>query len=259
MKTFVRSTILFLAALVSTLSPALAQTFIAQSGVSLLTSIPATATATNGPVRLPTFSGVGTLTITGTGITGSPSGCTVALAYQSNNSTTATAAVQTISFTPAVSVTQTLVSPSQATGDNFVATYACSSTYPTAGTLSVSFSPITAISSDPCFTAQKNSVSIAISTATTTSIVPVVTGAAVYVCGFTASFGATTTAQFEYGTSTNCTGTHALTGVFAPATGAVLSLTGEGQKLQTTPVSQGVCIVSTGTGGINGYLSYVQQ
>ena len=78
-----------------------AQNYTAQSGVSLLTGVTAAATPTSGAVRLPTFGGTGTLNITESGITGSPSGCTVALSYQQNNATVKTAAVATISFTPA--------------------------------------------------------------------------------------------------------------------------------------------------------------
>ena len=295
--------------------PSIAQpTYVAQSGVSLFTAVTATATHTSTAVRLPTFSGVGNISITGVGITGSPSGCTIALAYEQNNATSATAAVATISFTPAVSVQQAVVSPTTTTGDNYVATYACSSTYPTAGTLYVSFSPsltsavasgavsitgyptmnlaqvggvalgatanygsspgavkvqgvnayITntptvafAVTGDPCQNPNvaKSSVAVAISTATTTQLVAPSGTTAVYGCGFAATFGASTTALFEYGTSSNCTGTTALTGVMAPATGGVLSL---GSARFQTPASQGVCIVSTGTGGINGIFSYAQ-
>lgn len=255
-----KSALLAIVALLAVAIPSFAQTtYVAQSGVSLFTSISATATATSAAVRLPSYSGPGVLTVTESGITGSPSGCTLTLAYQSNNSTTAGAVVATVSFTPsATAVQQFNVSPQFSAGDTYVAVYACSSAYPTAGLLTVSFSPINLASLDPCFTAPKSSVSVAISTATTTEVVAPVTGASVYVCGFTSSFGATTTAQFEYGTSTACTGTHALTGVMAPSTGTVASLSGEGTKL-TAPASQGLCIVSTGTGGINGALTYVQQ
>ncbi len=229
-----------------------------QAGVSFITNQPATATNVSRPVKLPTFSGFGTLNITESGITGSPSGCTVALAYQGNNAQTAGSAVASVAFTPATGVQQFTVQPSVPSGDQYVATYNCSSTYPTAGSLTISFSPITAVSGDPCAVSPKSSVSVAISTATTTQVVAVSTGKAIYACGFTASFGATTTAQFEYGTSTNCTGTHALSGVFAPGTGTVLGLSGEGTRF-SAPASNGLCIVSTGTGGINGVLSYVQQ
>ena len=129
----------------------------AQSGVSLLTSVTATATHTSGAVRLPTFSGAGTLNITESGITGSPSGCSIALKYQQSNATVPTAAVATIAFTPATGAQQLTVNPTVPAGDNYVAVYNCSSAFPTAGLISISFSPTsvdtftnTAGSGDPC-------------------------------------------------------------------------------------------------------------
>lgn len=240
----------------------------AQAGVSLFSSQAATATATSGPVRLPTFSGAGTLNITESGITGSPSGCSIALAYQQNNATVATSAVVTQAFTPSTGTQQFTVAPTPATGDSYVAMYSCSSTYPTAGLISVSFSPSNAVvlsntpgATDPCQTpsALKSSVSVAITTATTTQLVALSAGKAVYVCGFSATFGATTTLGFEYGTGTNCgTGTTALTGVMAPATGTFISMNSDGTDF-TAPSGNALCAVSTGTGGIQGVLTYVQQ
>lgn len=244
-------------------------TYTAQAGVTFFVVQPATATATSGAVRLPTFNGAGTLTVIGSGITGSPSGCTIVLKYQSNAGGSATGAISTTSFTPATSTQQFTITPSVANGDNYIATYACSSTYPTAGTLSISFSPSSAAaggaitvtnSGDPCANPNvaKSSVSVAISTATTTQIVAISGTKAVYVCGGTLVFGASTTAQFEYGTSTNCTGTNALTGVMSPGTGTTVGLSGDGTRFGA-PASNGLCVVSTGTGGIEGYISYVQQ
>ena len=239
----------------------------AQSGVSLLTGTPATAAATSGAVRLPTFSGTGTLNVTGVGITGSPSGCQVALKYQQNNAVSPTAAVSTTSFTPAVSVQTFAVAPTIPSGDNYIAAYTCS-VYPTAGSLNISFSPIAGNVlvnapglGDPCQNpgVAKSTVSVAISTATTTQLVALAAGKSVYQCGFAASFGATTTAQFEYGTGSACgTGTTVLTGAYAPATGGILTLSAESAHFNT-PAGNALCLVSTGTGGINGALTFVQQ
>ena len=258
----------FLAACLCMAAPlAFAQNYTAQSGVTLLTGTAATATAVSGAIRLPNFSGAGTLTIVETGITGSPSGCTLKLAYEPNNVTTAGAAVSTTSFTPATGTQVFTIAPSQASGDNYVATFACSSAYPTAGVINATFSPIAgnvltnvAGSGDPCQnpSVAKSSVSVAISTATTTQIVAISGTKATYVCGGTLVFGASTTAQFEYGTSTNCTGTNALTGVMSPGTGTTVGLSGDGTRFGA-PASNGLCVVSTGTGGIEGYISYVQQ
>jgi hypothetical protein len=131
--------------------------------------------------------------------------------------------------------------------------------------------PVTfASDQDPCSYAQKSSVAIAITTATTTSLVPVSGSTAVYVCGF--SFSASnviTTANilsFEYGTSTSCTGTHALTGGYG--TGSVVAAAptaysaGNGSStVFSAPASNGICAVTTigATGSFEGVLTYVQQ
>ena len=108
-----------------------AQQYTAFSGVSLLTTVPATKTVTSAPLRLPTFSGVGTLNVTEAGITGSPSGCTIALSYVQNNAlSSAVIAAQTVSFTPSTGVQQFNINPGTAEGDQYVATYACSNNIP---------------------------------------------------------------------------------------------------------------------------------
>ena len=110
---------------------------------------------------------------------------------------------------------------------------------------------------DPCLDPNtvKSSVAIAIATATTTSLVAVSGTTAVYVCSLTATVGASSTLSLEYGTSTGCTGTHAMTGVYTPATGGAITV----PELAVTPASQGVCAVTTGTGGQNGVMTYVQE
>ena len=238
-----------------------AQTNVAQAGVSLFTGAGATATFTSNAVRLPTFSGQGVLSVTGNNIAGSPSGCTINFSYQGNNTITTSATVAySVSITPANGVQTFGVYPTPSLGDTYVATYSCSSTYPTAGTLTASLSTINPVSQDLCFNSAKTSVSVAISTATTTQLVALATGKIVHVCGFNASFGATTTAQLEYGTGSSCgTGTTALTGVYAPGTGVVLNVGNANSTVTKTVVSNALCLVSTGTGGVNGVLTYVQQ
>jgi hypothetical protein len=105
---------------------------------TLFNATAATGTATSSAVRLPGASGYGTLQITGASITGSPSGCQIALAYQPNTGSPNTSAQATISFTPGNSTQNLAVNPTTPSGDQYVATYTCS-TYPTAGTISVSF------------------------------------------------------------------------------------------------------------------------
>jgi hypothetical protein len=257
--------------------------YVSQAGVTLFSYTSATATATSSVVVVPNHSALGNLLITTAGITGSPSGCSVALYSVSNASQLAPASPeQTVSFSISTGThaqTVAALSASDVTTDAIEAIYACSSAYPTAGTITVSFAPINTTNvtvtsgaltvtnpvvvtqtttGDPCENPQvaKSSVALAISTATTTQLVVPSGTTAVYVCGLSASFGASTTMSLEYGTSSACTGTHALTGVYAPATGSILTL---GGAHLVTPGSQGVCAVSTGTGGINGVLTFVQQ
>jgi hypothetical protein len=235
-----------------------AQSYTAKAGVSLLTGISATATAT-GQARLPDFSGSGTLNITGVGITGSPSGCTVTLAYQQNNAVTAGAVVSTTSFTPAVSVQQFGVAPTVLTGDNYVAVFACS-TYPTAGTLNISFSPAAVASFDPCLAGAKKSFAISIASAGTTQLVALSTGKSIYVCGFIdGSAGTTPSVELEYGTGSSCgTGTTALTGPVVFVTSTVVNFGAGGATITSTPVSNALCAVTVGATH-EGVLTYVQQ
>lgn len=116
---------------------------------------------------------------------------------------------------------------------------------------------------NPCqnsnFTVQ--SVSIAISSSTTISIIAPITGAKVTVCGFLlVPTGTNPTVQFEYGTGATCgTGTNVLTGAMAPTAGTTLSYGIGGSSLQSTPVSQRVCIVTGGTPNVQGVVTFVQQ
>jgi hypothetical protein len=242
-----------------------AQTYQAQSGVSLLTGVTASATHTSGAVRLPTFSGVGTLNITESGITGSPSGCSVALKYQQNNGTVATAAVATIAFTPATGTQQLAVVPTVPSGDNYVAVYNCSSTYPTAGLINVSFSPIptnvlanfTGVG-DPCKNPAAATSSIYFTGVTTiTQEIALSAGKQVYLCQVAGDITSAGTFTVSYGTGTNCgTGTTVLAALTLAAN-TPFSI-GWGGAIVTAPAGNAICITaSAGTGA--GILSYVQQ
>ena len=244
-----------------------AQSYTSQSGVSLFTAAPATVTQT-GTARLPTFSGVGTLTITGTGITGSPSGCTVTLAFQSNNATVATSVVSTTSFTPGNTAQTFTIVPTVASGDNYVATYACSSTYPTAGTVTASFSPIPtnvlanfAGVGDPCKNPAAATVSavVNIGSATTTQIVALAAGKQIYVCQVSVSAtGTTPSVLLAYGTGSACgTGTTSLTGAIALTASQPMSI-GWGGAVVTTPAGNALCVTNVGS-TLTGVISYVQQ
>ncbi len=109
--------------------------------VNLLNAAPATSTQTSSLVRVPTFSGFGTLYVTYASITGSPAGCTLQLKNADslgnliNNGGAA-------STTPANGTTTTFTLPS--TNLQMMAqmqeVYACT-TYPTAGTISLDYAP----------------------------------------------------------------------------------------------------------------------
>ena len=257
-------------------------TNVAYSGVSLFTAASSTVTSTVGPVKLPTFSGAGVLTVTESGVTGSPSGCNIKLYYQGNNSPTATSVVATVNFTPGNNVQTFTIVPSVLNGDAYVAIYACSTTYPTAGLLTASFSPSAgnvsaaisgtasvnqvnvANNNDPCAapSALKSNIAINISTATTTQLVAAVASKVVYVCGWSGSAAGTTPAiTFEYGTGASCgTGTTALTGAMLVPSGNFVSVGGGGSTTFPNAAGTALCLVSGGTGpSIQGQLTYVQQ
>lgn len=112
----------------------------------------------------------------------------------------------------------------------------------------------------------KSTVAVNITSATTTQIVAVSSGKAVYVCGGTITIAPSATsadtAKLEYGTSTNCTGTNALSGTFGDGdlTSAAPPIVVDFPSGIATPASQGVCIVSAGTAvNIQGTVTYVQQ
>jgi hypothetical protein len=244
-------------------------TYTAQAGVTFFVQQSATAAATSGAVRLPTYSGSGVLNIAEAGITGSPSGCTVKLESSTNAGGAATAALSTTSFTPATGIQQFMISPSVPAGDNYTAVYACSSTYPTAGTISVTFSPInTNVQAnlsgfgDPCQnpSVTKSSVAISIATATTTQVIALASGKAIYVCGLTdGSAGTTPSLTVEYGTGSACgTGTTVLTGVEPFTSGSSITMGYGGSTAMTVPSGNALCLVTVGTNH-GGVLSYVQQ
>jgi hypothetical protein len=108
-----------------------------------------------------------------------------------------------------------------------------------------------------------NSVSVNISTATTTQAVAPLTGAKVTICGFllVVTGTVTPTVQLEYGTGATCAGsTVTLTGVMTPLTGTVLSYGIGGSSLKSSAVSNGFCIVTTGTiSSIAGVVTFIQQ
>lgn len=121
---------------------------------------------------------------------------------------------------------------------------------------------------DPCSTNAKIVVPINISTATTTQILALSAGKAIYVCnGMVTIAGSATTAGsilFEYGTGASCgTGTTAITGAMVGSTTAgnptVIPLEGGNGTQFGTIAGQALCAVSAGTTvSIQGYITVVQ-
>ena len=118
---------------------------------------------------------------------------------------------------------------------------------------------------DPCDAPNipKLSVSLAIGSATTTSLIAASSPVAVpiYVCSINGTLAGTSpTMQFEYGTGATCgTGTGTLTGAMAPSTGTFFEM-GAGQAIFTVPAGNNFCVVTGGTTpSLQGVLTYVQQ
>ena len=304
-------------------------TYVSQAGVTFFSGQPATATQT-ATVNIPNKSSEGNLQIVTTSITGSPSGCQLAMYSVSNANTKApSSAAQTPTFSVSTGTNAQLVAATSASAvstDAIKAVYTCA-TYPTAGAIAISFAPITtmagsavtittpaqvenynsgsltvtpsdgtnaigalvnygstptavkalstntyitntvattqAVAGDPCLTPNvvKSTVAVNISGAAgTTQLVGVSGTTAVYACYFQANVvGTTPTVLFEYGTSTTCVGTHALTGTIPVATTTSLTL-GWGGTVLAAPASNGLCLVAGGTTpSIQGTLTYVQQ
>lgn len=109
----------------------------------LITAASATGPQTGSAVKINNLGAYGTLTITGSSITGSPSGCQIVLTAQQSTGTVASSATATQAFTPANSYQAFAITPSQgATADALIATYSCSSLYPSTGTITVGFDPV---------------------------------------------------------------------------------------------------------------------
>ncbi len=117
-------------------------------------------------------------------------------------------------------------------------------------------------SADPCLNpgAAKSSAAMNIGSATTTQLVALQSGQTVYVCNTSFSYSVAGSAQFEYGTGTNCgTGTTTLTGAIVTTANEFLSI-GWGGTVFKAASSNALCVVTTGTSpSMQGVLTYVQQ
>jgi hypothetical protein len=121
---------------------------------------------------------------------------------------------------------------------------------------------------DPCTTNSKLVIPVNIVSATTTQLLALSAGKAIYICSATLTIaGSATTAGsilFEYGTGASCgTGTTAITGAMVGSTTAgnptVIPFQGGSGTQFGTIAGQALCAVSAGTTvSIQGYITVVQ-
>lgn len=142
------------------------------------------------------------------------------------------------------------------------------STAPALGdaSLTVAISP----NGDACSASSqpKSSVSVSITSATTTQLVALSGSTKISVCGWSLSSPEATTVPtfaFEYGTGSNCgTGTTTLTGTFGAGTATtagIVNYTAGGTPGTEFSTASGnaLCVVTTGTVNLQGYVTYVQR
>lgn len=115
--------------------------------------------------------------------------------------------------------------------------------------------------SDPCQSGSfpKTSAVIFAAAAGTTQQVPLVTGQSIYVCGYQASLESAGTLAWVYGTGANCgTGTTAISGPMSFLASTPVAYSAPGYVMKV-PLSNALCITTTGAGGIvDGVLTFIQ-
>ncbi len=100
---------------------------------------------------------------------------------------------------------------------------------------------------------------IAISTATTTQVVALVTGQAIYVTSWDLISSASGTFKWVYGTGTNCgTGQNDLTGAYSFGASTVFSKGNGLGSILYVPLGNALCAVSTSSINVQGSISYAQ-
>src|ERR1035437_25707 len=104
-----------------------------------------------------------------------------------------------------------------------------------------------------------SSAQIAMSTATTTQMVALVSGKSVYVCGFVINGGGATTAKLVHGTGTSCaTGQTSLTPAFTLASGTMLSFGGGLGYVTKAPSGNALCVTNSAAVTANVFVTYTQ-
>lgn len=110
-----------------------------------------------------------------------------------------------------------------------------------------------------------SSVSVNITSATTTALVALSAGKTIYVCSASLHLVGNATAVaavFEYGTGAACTSPTVLTGPYTGATASTattpVQIGGALGYAFKTAASNALCILSAGTAGLNGVVTYTQ-
>lgn len=103
------------------------------------------------------------------------------------------------------------------------------------------------------------SAKISVAAATTTEILAAVSGARIYVTSFDFMAAGTNNVKLVYGTGTNCgTGTTDLTGAYPLIAQAGISKGNGIGAILFLPVSNALCVTTSGTGQLSGSFSFAQ-
>lgn len=104
-----------------------------------------------------------------------------------------------------------------------------------------------------------NSVPISVAAATTTQLLALVTGSRIYITSYDFMAAGTNAVKLVYGTGSNCgTGTTDLTGAYPLIAQAGISKGNGLGAILFLPVSNALCITTSGTGQVSGSVSYAQ-
>lgn len=126
-----------------------------------------------------------------------------------------------------------------------------------AGPLNVAPSKFNGATWDRDFTCTSSAV-VNVTAAATTEIVALTAAQTIRVCSFVTTISLSGTAQFVYGTGTNCgTGTTNLTGAMALATASPVSISSGNGSLFRTASANALCL-SAVTGNVTGFVTYAK-
>ena len=104
-----------------------------------------------------------------------------------------------------------------------------------------------------------SSAQLTMSTATTTQMVALASGKAIYICGFAINGGGTTTTKLVAGTGTNCaTGTVMLTPAFSLGTATTVAMGGGLGYLTKAAAGNALCATNSAAVTANVFVAYTQ-